>query len=81
MHKTDENDPPGVQIKLIILYSTSTPVVGQTLFYFSDMGAAESLKQTLLTWAAADEANHLHINAAPAPTPTAAPPETSAIAI
>lgn len=72
-------DPDDVKAKLIILYNTTTPVVGQMVFYFRDTDGIAAIKNVLLNWAAMDEENQLVINAGTTPPPPEPAPETSVI--
>ena len=78
----DQGDPPGTIAKFIIFYEVNLSHTGQYVFHFVDPAAVEQLKRTLLTWAAADAPNQLHINAAiPATMSPAAMQASSAIDI
>lgn len=67
-------DPPGTKMKLLISYDTTTPQLGQLVFYFTDSNAIMQLKAALRQWAAADAPNQFVIDAGqpsqPAPTVT-----------
>lgn len=72
-------DPPGTKMKLLISYETTTPHLGQMLFFFTDDAAIMQIKTTLRQWANADAANQLVIDAGRPNTPI--PETTAAISI
>lgn len=69
-------DPPGTKMKLLISYETTTPHLGQLLFFYTDETAILQLKLVLRNWAGADGPNQLVIDAGrptqPVPSTTAA---------
>lgn len=72
-------DPPGTKMKLLICYETTTPQMGQLIFFFTDEAAIMQIKNTLRNWANNDAANQLVIDAGRPSTPM--PETTTAISI
>lgn len=68
-------DPPGTKMKLLISFETTTPQLGQLIFFFTDEAAIMQIKNNLRAWANADAANQLVIDAG---RPNVPVPETTA---
>lgn len=68
-------DPPNTKMKLLISFETTTPQLGQLIFFFTDETAIMQIKSNLRAWANGDAANQLVIDAG---RPNAPVPETTA---
>lgn len=78
---TTPGDPPDTKAKLVISYETTTPVLGQLTFCFTDAALVSNIQNVLTHWASQEVGNHLNINAGQPSEQRPPSPPVTAIAI